>query len=280
MTTIPRIRRIAALAVGAALAAATVGFAAAPAGAGTVVDQASEAADPADTFCGACVAGQTFVPSLPVLRSVELAVTSFHGTTTYSTLTVVVRAGGPGGAELGRVSELRSFRFTPSTESWQHFTFTQPVTLTPGETYFLEFTSSNFAGVVWGSEPAADPYPAGTRFDGGAPATGDLFFRTHAEPQAPEPIITDADGDGVDDPDDRCADTDPAAPAPPKWSKNRFWNDADGAFVTSDGTASGWTLADTGGCDGHQIIAAAGLGAGHARHGLSRGELADWVAAG
>lgn len=91
-------------------------------------------------------------------------------------------------------------------------------------------------------------------------------------------LPTDADGDGVLDADDQCADTDLSADDPESPKKNRFYADADGNFVDGDGNLSGYTIADTGGCSRQQIIAAAGLGGGHERFGISRSALEAWIA--
>jgi hypothetical protein len=93
------------------------------------------------------------------------------------------------------------------------------------------------------------------------------------------PVDTvDTDDDGVDDGAEVC----PATLLPDKPShglkKNRFAADTTGAFVDTDGTPSGYTVADTGGCWATQIITAAGLGNGHTRFGISGSALETWIA--
>jgi hypothetical protein len=83
-------------------------------------------------------------------------------------------------------------------------------------------------------------------------------------------MLPDADGDGVPDTEDQCPGTDLAADtAPTDLKKNRMWSDADGVFYFGDGTPAGITVEDTGGCSASQVIAAAGLGLGHERFGIS-----------
>ena len=91
---------------------------------------------------------------------------------------------------------------------------------------------------------------------------------------APDP---DADDDGVADSADAC----PGTVLPdviPELKVNRFAANADGAFVDAKGAPSGYTIADTGGCSATQIAAAAGLGSGHSRYGITRSALDAWVA--
>ncbi|WP_423982253.1 hypothetical protein [Ilumatobacter sp.] len=86
--------------------------------------------------------------------------------------------------------------------------------------------------------------------------------------------MTDTDGDGVLDDDDVCPDTSLPDAAPTRGLKrNHYVADGAGNFGTS-----GYTVADAGGCSASQIIAAAELGKGHTKHGLSRGVLKGWVA--
>ena len=113
----------------------------------------------------------------------------------------------------------------------------------------------------------------------------------------------DADGDGVSDASDVCAETTFTAgpaeltpkgdsakarsngkPAKPKRNQNQgtlkpnhYWSTSDAGFVDRTG-AIGYTLEETGGCSAEQIIAAAGLGKGHMKHGISVGAMTQWVA--
>ena len=91
------------------------------------------------------------------------------------------------------------------------------------------------------------------------------------------PAPPDADADGVLDVDDACADT--VLPDQPliELKPNRFAANADGEFVDGTGEPAGITLEDTAGCSAAQIIAAAGLGAGHSKFGISKGELMAWA---
>jgi hypothetical protein len=87
--------------------------------------------------------------------------------------------------------------------------------------------------------------------------------------------IADTDGDGVRDDDDACPGTFLPDEPTQHLKTNRYIATADG-FVSTDGTVA-YTLTDTGGCSGAQLIAEAGLGAGHTRFGITRGALKTWV---
>ena len=132
--------------------------------------------------------------------------------------------------------------------------------------------------------------------------SGDLAFRLVVAGASGE---GDADGDGVSDASDMCADTTftagPADLTPkgdsanakaksngksakPKRNQNQgtlkpnhSWSTGDAGFVDRTG-AIGYTLEETGGCSAEQIIAAAGLGKGHLKHGISVGAMKKWVA--
>lgn len=90
----------------------------------------------------------------------------------------------------------------------------------------------------------------------------------------PEP---DSDGDGVPDASDVCPGTElPDVILGIK--KNRYAANSDGQFVDSNGMSSGYSISDTGGCSGSQIIDSAGLGEGHLRFGITQSALLDWIA--
>lgn len=91
--------------------------------------------------------------------------------------------------------------------------------------------------------------------------------------------LPDTDGDGVLDADDRCPGT--VLPDQPTVGLTgaRFAAQADGTFDSGvDGFDGVFTLDDTAGCSGTQIIAAQGLGAGHTKFGVSRSALEAFVA--
>lgn len=75
--------------------------------------------------------------------------------------------------------------------------------------------------------------------------------------------VIPADTDGVDDGVDVCPGS-VDDPAPNRLKRNRIWTESD--------------LTDTFGCSASQIIEDAGLGAGHARFGISKSALAAWIA--
>jgi hypothetical protein len=93
------------------------------------------------------------------------------------------------------------------------------------------------------------------------------------------PSAPDSDRDNVFDVRDVCPDTNPlGSQTPDRLKKNRFAVGVAGDFVDRLGTSSGYTIHDAAGCDEAQIVESAGLGNGHAKFGLSRGELKSWVA--
>ncbi len=101
-----------------------------------------------------------------------------------------------------------------------------------------------------------------------------------ADQPGPFGLSIDGDGDGVADSVDVCPGTVLAGDAdrPAQLKANRYFADAAGIFIDAKGTDSGFTVAETGGCSAAQIIAAAGLGSGHTRFGITRSALQDWIA--
>lgn len=88
----------------------------------------------------------------------------------------------------------------------------------------------------------------------------------------------DSDGDGVLDVDDICPGSVIPETGDFELKKNRFAVDVDGNFVDVDGTFSGYTIGDTGGCSATQIIEDGGYGLGHERFGITRSVLESWIA--
>jgi hypothetical protein len=95
--------------------------------------------------------------------------------------------------------------------------------------------------------------------------------------------LNDADHDGVCGDVDLCPDTAiPEALSPSDLGVNRWaLVDGDGVFDTrlpkGRGPTRSYTIADTGGCSCSQIIAALGLGKGHAKFGCSISAMDDWL---
>ncbi len=88
--------------------------------------------------------------------------------------------------------------------------------------------------------------------------------------------LSDSDGDGVFD--DDCPGT--VLPDVPTEGLRgaRFAAQADGVFASGISSLSGlYTLADTRGCSGTQIIAKMGLGQGHTRFGISKSALEAFI---
>jgi hypothetical protein len=148
-------------------------------------------------------------------------------------------------------------------------TFTEPASVVQGESYRFLFLCAE-AGTGEFFFLRSDGYTQGELYaNGRAYPDWDLAFSLTIE--------TDADGDGVEATDDACpGTTDDSALAPTRLNPNHYWTTPDG-FVDRDGHVV-YSLADTGGCSASQIIDAAGLGAGHTRHGIPDGALRAWVA--
>ena len=100
-------------------------------------------------------------------------------------------------------------------------------------------------------------------------------------------LFVDADGDGVTDAADLCADTAiPEGVPTVRLGVNRFaLVDGDGTFDTTpppgggQGPGLSFTIEDTAGCSCEQIIGLLGLGAGHAKLGCSVEVMVDFAAA-
>ncbi len=100
--------------------------------------------------------------------------------------------------------------------------------------------------------------------------------------------VADADGDGVLDGDDACADTvipDPTIPTNRLGVNRLALVDGDMIFDTTtppgapggQGLHRSYSLADTAGCNAEQIATAMGLGDGHWKFGLSISAMDEWV---
>lgn len=116
--------------------------------------------------------------------------------------------------------------------------------------------------IACGSDPL-DPTSLSPDFDGDS---------------IPDCVDPDDDNDSVLDEDDLCAETSMTDDAPPQPRKNRYFVIANGEFVDGEGSSSGYTIADTGGCASKQIIEIQQPGNGHSKYGLSRSELEAWIA--
>ena len=89
----------------------------------------------------------------------------------------------------------------------------------------------------------------------------------------------DADADGVADADDICEDT--ILPDEPTngLKGKRFAAQTDGIFDSGDGSLDAlYSIADTAGCSGTQIIASEGLKGAHGKFGISQRALEAFIA--
>jgi len=108
-----------------------------------------------------------------------------------------------------------------------------------------------------------------------------LFFRADDGTTGSEmwALIRDADGDGVTDEADLCDGT--VLPDVPTHGLRgaRFAAQPDGTFDSGLDMFDGlYSLVDTAGCSGVQIIEQRNLGLGHLKFGISKGELEAWIA--
>ena len=98
-----------------------------------------------------------------------------------------------------------------------------------------------------------------------------------------EAVIADADGDGILDPDDLCADTTIPESVPEVSLGVNRWAliNGDGIFDTTLPAGAGpgfeFDLQDTAGCSCEQIIDELGLGHGHQRFGCSNSAMMEWA---
>jgi hypothetical protein len=136
---------------------------------------------------------QAFVPTLSSIDFVQLELTDYPDTSTSgATLSVALYSGSPqdptliGGTE--RVVLPTNFNNDGIAHSGvATFYFETPITLTPGETYYLspvEITGDD----IWSVAVTENTYPNGKLYAGGAPITPttDLWFREGIE-TVPEP---------------------------------------------------------------------------------------------
>ncbi|MGH9362903.1 MAG: hypothetical protein ACRD2T_13395, partial [Thermoanaerobaculia bacterium] len=97
-------------------------------------------------------------------------------------------------------------------------------------------------------------------------------------------VMSDSDADGVPDDADVCPGTaiPETAPSAGQLAPNHWaLLDGDTIFDTvtpGGGSPAPFTVQQTAGCSCEQIIAAMGLGKGHAKHGCSTGAIEDWIA--
>ncbi|MGW4929682.1 DUF4082 domain-containing protein [Agromyces sp. NPDC004153] len=176
-----------------------------------------------------------------------------------------VRADGPSGAILA--AQDVTFHASSATPGLQSFTLDVPVPVVEGQVYAFEIANGTCNSGVNLADNFSD-YSGGAQYNENGFGLGDQTFRLVIE--------TDGDADGVADSADQCAGT-TFSPGPAKLKKNQFWSPTVDGFLDGTGTVA-YTLADTGGCSAEQIIAAAKLGKGHIKTGISIGELQAWVA--
>lgn len=151
-------------------------FLSTPALAQGVVDQSNDPANPGAYSCGSPQIGngtlvQTFVPAADNLIAVELrlqAGPSFPSTG----LTTTVNLRAADGTLLQSVNASIAGPLASQTQQMVRFDF-QPVSLTPGATYQIEWVTDPGGGLVIGwNGVTTDPYAAGTGYS----CTGSAWF--------------------------------------------------------------------------------------------------------
>ncbi len=149
--------------------------------------------DPAAGTSFGCGSGgesryQSFAPTASQLAAVQLRLRaggSFPAGGTYTT--VNLRADSPTGSVLGSATVFVPGPQVSFSQVLVHFGFSPAITLTPGDTYVVEWLSPAPAGVAAGTiltwlGRTDNPYPGGTAFGctGISVASDDLNFRTYA----------------------------------------------------------------------------------------------------
>jgi hypothetical protein len=114
---------------------------------------------------------------------------------------------------------------------------------------------------------------------GSDPLDGSSLSLDFDSDNIPDCVDPDIDGDTVANGDDICAYTELPDEPTAGLRGARFAARADGTFDSGkDEFDSLYTLADTQGCAGTQVIELEGLGAGHTRYGISRSALEGFIA--
>ena len=196
----------------------------------------------------------------------------------------------PAGAVNGQPGTVELFAGSGPTNSLgvQHFTWDSspqvitlpnPVRVTPGIRHTFQVTGMDLRAVA----ASEDPYSGGEAWinlgswmpwsqcvaQGVCPAFElDFGFQIVVSD-------SDADGDGVVDELDVCADTQPPDSSTGHLGPNRYAASTNG-FAGIDGVVA-HTLSDTAGCSATQIIKEWHLGKGHLQNGITRPHLEAWV---
>ena len=138
---------------------------------------------------------------------------------------------------------------------------------------------------VW--DPVAPPDSDGDSVPDGADLCPDTPEGEPVDANGCSQSQLDDDGDGVNNDTDLCPDTiipEETVPTVRLGVNRRALTDADGTFDTTAPRGKGkgpdrsYTIEDTGGCSGEQIIDALNLGKGHTKFGLSISAMDEWVA--
>ena len=159
------------LAAAAVMAAVAFALASAPsAQAHGVVDQSSPTFTPAKNGAEAVAIPrfEPFTPTVNNLTGVSLVLHAINQTPCPGDITVSIRSGSTGGPVLGQV---KLNNFTPGklpNATIHHFDFASPITLIPGNLYFIEASAISFC-VGWAKTELIGPNSFQTFFE---PAVG------------------------------------------------------------------------------------------------------------
>jgi hypothetical protein len=120
--------------------------------------------------------GQSFIPTLRSLSSVEVYIGTSNPAFGDDTITCRISDSTLGGTVLGTASQFVTDGFV----GWLRFTFDPPIIVNPGSTYVIEL-DANLATFGWEYAPGGNPYPDGTyTTQGTARADLDAMFRTYS----------------------------------------------------------------------------------------------------
>jgi len=129
------------------------------------------------------MAGQTFTPMVNNIIAVDLFIWEINGNAASDTVTVNIRDGGVSGTILDTKIMVVNINAGTSITNPQvvHFNFNTnpPITLTPGQTYGIQFESAS-DNILLASASGVNPYLGGAAFQQSAEITGfDWGFATY-----------------------------------------------------------------------------------------------------
>lgn len=142
---------------------------------------------------------QSFTPSASSLDAVDLLLRAGGSfpTTGYDT-TIKIRSNDPQGTVLGTATTFVPGPLTSGVQQMVRFSFSGAISLTPGQTYIIEWISPQEGGVILGWMGAdTNPYPYGTAFGcwGTSIDDTDFVFMTYSTTTSPTlPVVLAPNG--------------------------------------------------------------------------------------